>query len=107
FSISSATRCSAAARSNAVSAAQPPAARFAAPMASRASSRPPCGTSPIVSPVAGDSAANVSPEREVVHAPSRNITPLDATGALVVDDDPHQIADRDDPDGLVSLEHRQ
>src|SRR3954454_17131752 len=99
-------RCMTAARSKAVVRAQASAARFAAPIASWASARSPCGTAPIVSPVAGESASNVSPDSALVHAPSMSIL-LDATRALVVHDDAHQIPDRDDADGDVPVEHGQ
>src|SRR5712691_8555015 len=62
-----------AARSNAVRRDHGSAARFAAPIANCASLRPPCGTSAITSPVAGESAVNVSPLSEPVHRPSTNI----------------------------------
>src|SRR6476469_8046834 len=104
-STSSATRCSAAARSNALRRAQPVAASFAAAIARRASSRPPRWTVPIVSPVAGDSASNVSPDSAVVHSPAMNKSC--PAGRLVVDHDAHQVADRDDSDRRVAFEHRE
>src|SRR5690348_4633404 len=99
-----------AARSNAVSRAQPLAASFAAAIACCASAREPCGTSPICSPVAGESATNVAPPSAAPHAPPTNIpcvATLDATRAHVLEHDPHQIPDRDDPAWTAILEHRQ
>src|SRR5436190_16659544 len=63
-----------AARSNAVVRDHAAAASFAAAIARRASSRDPRGTSPSVSPVAGDSAVNVSPDSAPVQAPATNIS---------------------------------
>ena len=99
----SATRCIAAARSNALARAQSPAARFAAPIARRASSRPPCWTAPIVSPVAGDSASNVSPDSAVVHSPAMNNS--GSAGRFVVDHDAHEVTDREDPDRRAAVDH--
>src|SRR6185437_2287545 len=63
-----------AARSNAVSRAQPSAAPRAAAIAARASSRSPSGTAPIVSPVAGLDADDVSPVALGRHAPPMNMS---------------------------------
>ncbi len=68
------TACILAARSNAVSRAQPSAASRAAAIAARASSRSPSATEPIVSPVAGLDAEDVSPVALGRHAPPMNMS---------------------------------
>ena len=68
------TACILAARSNAVSRAQASAASPAAAIAARASSRSPSGTEPIVSPVAGLDADDVSPVALGRHAPPMNMS---------------------------------
>src|SRR3954469_17887721 len=65
------TACIFAARSNAVSAAQALAASRAAAIAARASSRSPCGTVAITSPVAGLVVSAVAPVRAARPPPAR------------------------------------
>src|SRR5581483_5728490 len=62
-----------AARSKAVVRDHVSAASFAAAIARFASSREPCGTAAIGSPVAGDSATKVSPLSASVHRPATNM----------------------------------
>ena len=73
-SITSATATIFAARSNAVRRAHASAAARAASIACRASSRSPCGTVPITSPVAGLVASNVSPVALARQSPPTNIS---------------------------------
>src|SRR6185437_6784627 len=67
--------------------------------------------SPIASPVAGESAVNVSPDTAPCHAPSTNIPVLlklsDATWAHIVEGNAHQVADRDDAAGCSAVQDRQ
>ena len=72
-SIRSPIACILAARSNAVSRAQPSAAPRAASIARLASPRSPCGTVAISSPVAGLVASNVSPLALACQLPPTNI----------------------------------
>ncbi len=72
-SIRSPTACILAARSNAVSRAQPSAAPRAASIARCASPRSPCGTVAITSPFAGLVASNVSPLALGCQLPPKNI----------------------------------
>ena len=83
--------------------AQPSAARFAAAIARRASSRPPFWTAPIFSPVAGDSASNVSPDSATAHSPvDEHQAPA---RRLVVERHAHEVADRHDPERRTGVVH--
>jgi len=107
-STTSATRCSAPARSNGVRRAHASAARFAAPIASCASSRSPCAT------LADRLARRGRVGGERLACERARPTPVRRTSSLQTprglsssDDDPHQVADRDDPHRLVALEPGQ